>query len=470
MYFIIKLVIIFFFFIILIYCFLFYSNYETYEIKNNESNNFYEILPKTISTYKNNNISRIEEIFNSNQLFISDINLTNNYIHFIRRIKEKNEKEELLNNNNKKEIKFSLDYFKIKENKINYTNFSKFCLEGKLIESININYNMPIISVILPSFNKANIILKSLRSIQNQSFKNIEIIIVDDCSTDNSSQFFKYLLKTDPRIRIFTHLKNMGVWRSRLDGFLYSRGKYIIHFDPGDFYSDQYVLEDAYNLMQKYKLDSIKMMFRLIFNYSKIGESSIPFNINSNFTKIVYESHNIKKYNEEIFSTWGNIWTRLTKSNIITKGLYLLDSTILNIYKNLWEDCWWNRIIDESSSSLLIINRNAYLYYKDGNGEGDIKINTAAQKDKIIHEFIYFLYFDLNLSPKKDNKNKIIYKLYQYTKKKEKINLSFLKSNFDVLKKLLLLLIKDPFVSNLKKVFLRRLLKESIKKEKKFIN
>ena len=66
--------------------------------------------------------------------------------------------------------------------------------------------------------------MKSIRSIQNQSLKNIEIIIVDDCSTDDSNKYYKYLLETDERIRVFIHLKNMGVWRSRLDGFLYSKG------------------------------------------------------------------------------------------------------------------------------------------------------------------------------------------------------------------------------------------------------
>ena len=74
----------------------------------------------------------------------------------------------------------------------------------------------------MPSYNKKNILLKSIRIIQNQNFKNIEIIIVNDCSTDNSIDLFNYLLKTDPRIRIFHHMKNMGCWRSRLDGIIYS--------------------------------------------------------------------------------------------------------------------------------------------------------------------------------------------------------------------------------------------------------
>ena len=211
-----------------------------------------------------------------------------------------------------------------------YKNYWKICVEEKLINSSDIKDFIPIISIIIPSFNKYNVILKSVRSIQNQSFKNIEIIIVDDYSSDNSSTIFEYLLKSDPRIRIFTHLKNMGVWRTRLDGFLYSRGKYIIHFDAGDLYSDPFVLEDAYNLVEKYNLDSVKMMFRLIYNYTNFEHSDIPFGIDDDKMKIVYESHNVKKYNSAIFQTWGNIWSRLTRANVVSKGLFLLDSNILN--------------------------------------------------------------------------------------------------------------------------------------------
>ena len=464
-----PIILLIFFLIIIILVFSFKHN-KNYEIFNNSSiknPKFSDILPRTNLYNTNSNISYLDEIFNSKQLFISDINLTKNYIHFIRNIKERDDDyiEEEFIKNQQPEIHFNLSFFQKNEDRYNYTNFGKLCVEEKLIKSQKTtNYN-PIISIILPSFNKSNVIMKSIRSIQNQSFKNIEIIIVDDCSTDNSTIYYKYLLDTDQRIRIFTHLKNMGVWRARLNGFLYSRGKYIIHFDTGDLYSDPFVLEDAYNLIEKYKLDSIKMMFRLIYNYSDIENSSIPFKINSKYTKIVYEPGNIKKYNEEIFGTWGNIWTRLTRSNIISKGLYLLNSKILNVYKNLWEDVWWNKLIDEISFSFLIINRNAYLYYKDGNGEGDIRIDTDEQKNKIIHEFINFLYFDLNFLPPKDNKNEIIHKLYHYTKNK-KINLKYFISNFEILNNLLILLIKDQFVSNIKKVFLKRLLNEFLKKEK----
>ena len=116
----------------------------------------------------------------------------------------------------------------------------------------------------MATYNKEDTLMKSITNILNQSLKNIEIIIVDDCSTDNTKEYYKLLLKKDSRIRIFYHLKNMGVWRIRIDGLLYSRGEYIIHFDTADMYADNLVLFDAYNIAKKYNLDSVKMVFKLV--------------------------------------------------------------------------------------------------------------------------------------------------------------------------------------------------------------
>jgi teichuronic acid biosynthesis glycosyltransferase TuaG len=337
-------------------------------------------------------------------------------------------------------------------------------MEEKLIEPIknnsNIIYDIPLISVILPIFNKEKVLMKSIRSIQNQSFKNIEIIIVDDCSGDNIKILYDELLKTDQRIRIFYHLKNMGVWRTRIDGILYSRGKYIIHFDTGDLYSDKYALKDSFELAEKYGLDSIRMLFKKIDNYNDNNQRIAEFPINEEYNKIVYGKENIKEYNLKIFREWGTLWTRLTKAEIFIKGLYLLSTTILNVYKNFWEDIWWNKIVDEVSCNLLIAKRYIYLYLDDGNGVGTIKKNqTKFDKDKIIQEYIYFLYFDLEFLPKNDNKKLIINQLRLYNdNKNEYLNLKFLISKLYILDNLILRLLKDFYVCHKDKIFLRKLL------------
>ena len=66
---------------------------------------------------------------------------------------------------------------------------------------------------IVNTYNKKDIILKSIMIIQNQSLRIIEIIIIGEHSTDNSREIFKELFRTDKRIRYFNHLKNIGVWR-----------------------------------------------------------------------------------------------------------------------------------------------------------------------------------------------------------------------------------------------------------------
>ena len=132
--------------------------------------------------------------------------------------------------------------------------------------------------------------------------------------SDNSSRLFTYLLDTDPRIRIFNNVKNIDVWKSRLNEILYSKGKYVLLFDPGDLYEDIFVLEDAFNLIESYKLDSVKMIFRIIYSFDNLTESNVNFHV-YNDSKIIYGTSNIEKY---------NIWNKIVKNNIYIKGLYLL--------------------------------------------------------------------------------------------------------------------------------------------------
>ena len=202
-------------------------------------------------------------------------------------------------------------------------NYYDLCQKEKFISNVSFfnKTNNPVISVLVILYNKKDIILKSIRSIQNQSLKNIEIIIVNDNSTDKSEEALKQLLETDGRIRIFTHLKNMGAWRSRLDAFLYSNAPYVIHFDAGDFYADNYVLEDAFFLANKFDIDSVRFGFRLTKEKHHLSKKDRIFTFKKNERKILYgrRLYNVCGYK------FGTIWNRLTKADIFTRGLYHLD-------------------------------------------------------------------------------------------------------------------------------------------------
>jgi glycosyltransferase involved in cell wall biosynthesis len=433
----------------------------------NEILKYIEILPKI--SLENNDFPNLKKIFSSRQLYINDADLTNEYIRFIKPINEYEEKK-YKKKGKEKNIKIDKHFFKKRKDQYDFKKFGKICSEEKMIDSkIIINNNEPLISIILPTFNKGSTFMKSIRSIQNQSLKNIEIIIVDDCSTDNTKQFYKNLLESDSRIRIFNHLKNLGVWRSRIDGFLYSRAKYIIQFDPGDIYEDNYVLEDLYNIISKYNIDSIKMLCRFIYDYNNLDNNKFAVIIKDSFTKVAYKP-DIENYNYYYFDGIGWIWNRLTRKNILSKCLYLLSARVLNIYKNYWEDQWWNKLINRISYSYLVIKRYGYLYFKDGNGAGDFKSKTKAQRDKMIQEFIYFLYFDYEYLPKEDDKQSIINLLHKYNETENDVNLNWFKTKFYILDDLLNILIKDPYIKIEDKIFINQLLFESKKKQEKIKN
>jgi hypothetical protein len=259
----------------------------------------------------------------------------------------------------------------------------------------------------------------------------------------------------------------MGVWRTRLDGFLYSRGKYILHIDPGDFLSDYYILEDLLNLTTKYNLDSVRFTFSKVpyqvdlINSTKLGVKHI---YPSKLTKIIYGRPG---YNVHYFG-YGTIWNRLIRANVMTKGLNFVDEYILNAYKNLWDDMWWNSLVDKASFSNVIINRLGYIFISTRNGVGRPNIKDSIKKDKTIREFIYFWFFDYQLLPKESKKKQIIKKLINYNKKDNTfygvpMNLDYLSSNFFIYDRLLHLLLNDTKVQEDDKKFVQQLLNNSSK-------
>jgi cellulose synthase/poly-beta-1,6-N-acetylglucosamine synthase-like glycosyltransferase len=116
-----------------------------------------------------------------------------------------------------------------------------------LINTHNLEKNKnPDVSVIITAYNQANKIYSALRSVQNQSLKNIEIIIVDDCSLDNTTEVIEKYLKEDKRIIYLRHKSNDGKIKSRSDGIRMAKGKYITIIDGDDALSNSNILYNRF--------------------------------------------------------------------------------------------------------------------------------------------------------------------------------------------------------------------------------
>jgi glycosyltransferase involved in cell wall biosynthesis len=86
---------------------------------------------------------------------------------------------------------------------------------------------MVLVSVLMGSYNHEKYISEAIESVLNQTFRDLELIIVDDCSTDNSRSIIEKYQAKDERVRAFFHEKNMGIAQTANDGLKESRGKFI---------------------------------------------------------------------------------------------------------------------------------------------------------------------------------------------------------------------------------------------------
>jgi glycosyltransferase involved in cell wall biosynthesis len=110
------------------------------------------------------------------------------------------------------------------------------------------NMTSPAISVVFTSYNHREYLCQALDAIINQTFKDFELIIVDDCSTDGSQDLLKIYAQKDKRIKLFLNEKNSGSYvLSTNYGASLAKGKYIL-FAQCDDYSELTQLETLYNI------------------------------------------------------------------------------------------------------------------------------------------------------------------------------------------------------------------------------
>ena len=109
-------------------------------------------------------------------------------------------------------------------------------------------------SVVIPLYNKEAYVAKTLNSVLNQTYQNFEVIIVNDCSTDNSLNVVHKI--DDSRFKIIKHNKNKGLSASRNTGIKAATHSYIAFLDADDYWDSIY-LETIWNLVKEYPDESV---------------------------------------------------------------------------------------------------------------------------------------------------------------------------------------------------------------------
>ena len=102
------------------------------------------------------------------------------------------------------------------------------------------------VSVIVPAYNASEYLDQCLDSIQGQSLKNFEVIVVNDASTDNSEEIIQKFVSDDKRFKLLSLETNRGLPGARNAGVELAVGEYMVHLDSDDFWLDSQTLDILY--------------------------------------------------------------------------------------------------------------------------------------------------------------------------------------------------------------------------------
>lgn len=133
---------------------------------------------------------------------------------------------------------------------------------------MNLSNNMksnPLLSVVIPVYGTASTLPRCLESLLKCTYKNIEIIVVNDASPDNASEIVKSYAEQDKRVHLVEHERNMGLYLARIAGVKVAQGEYLAFLD-----SDDYVLVDFYRrLIEKAQKSDSDMVIGEIYLQNK---------------------------------------------------------------------------------------------------------------------------------------------------------------------------------------------------------
>ena len=212
------------------------------------------------------------------------------------------------------------------------------------------------ISIILPTYNSEKCIDKCISSILMQTYKNFELIIIDDASKDNTLNKIIEYKKIDNRIKLITNDKNMGVSYSRNIGLKEAKGEYITFIDSDDTYFE-YALETMIELIINKQTDAVKFSFNRIIGtnileqiYNKDLLEKIFYKDKIDFLKSKFLKNEVQAY----------VWNMIIKAKIAKNVLF-------NENLGMMEDTIWffdilGKIKNIYFSNAILYN---YYYYKD---------------------------------------------------------------------------------------------------------
>jgi glycosyltransferase involved in cell wall biosynthesis len=207
-----------------------------------------------------------------------------------------------------------------------------------------------LVSIIIPVYNVAKFLSDSIKSVQNQTYENLEIVLINDASTDNSLEICKEFAINDKRIKLLEHEINRGLSVSRNDGLDVATGEFICFVDSDDSLCEN-AIEMLVDVAKKRKVELLG------FNANIISSSGI-----STYVKCIYTSEIMtgEKYLTRMLKAGhvnAPVWLYFYKSSLIQK------KNLRFAAGRIFEDEVWTPEVLLSANAVSYLDISAYNYY-----------------------------------------------------------------------------------------------------------
>ena len=216
---------------------------------------------------------------------------------------------------------------KVEQNLLNAyrTNFTEIAMANRYVDTIrqickdyefgkSANIRNDLISVVIPFFNVEEYFEQCLKSVVNQTYRNLEILCVNDCTEDNCTNIVKNFMRSDSRVKLILHKENRGLGGGRNTGIRAASGKYIMFVDSDDLL-DLNMIEKLYTGACKNGVDTAVCGVTR-FNNTGWEENYSTFHYLPNVSRGV---HSVGTDKECITDMWPSACNKLFSMEIIKK-------------------------------------------------------------------------------------------------------------------------------------------------------
>lgn len=215
---------------------------------------------------------------------------------------------------------------------------------------------MPLISVIIPIFRVESYIIRCLDSVCNQTFKDFEIILVDDCTDDESVEFaVSFLKKKDVSFQLISHAYNQGLSAARNTGITHASGEFVYFLD-----GDDSIKENCLELLINCFKENPDIDFSMA-KYCRVLQNGI---INELFSYPLKKKVCLKKEIIDLYRRSVLPWNAV---NRLIKKEFIINNKIFFRLGITSEDLMWNFEVLSKVSKISIIDISTYKYYVSSN-------------------------------------------------------------------------------------------------------